>query len=309
MKKRIIFFAFLIFILLFLTLLVTFRWIQAKQSVNAEWINFSDPAPVLTQTARLEIIPLYEALKSDESFHSGHGVSYLVRTDSATVLLDVGHNPDDLAISPYMQNMQSLGISWDEVYRIIISHPHPDHIGGMKAWLQRTVGFGQLPGGLVERLVFVPLTSNLKGAVHATVPTLIAPDIATTGVIAYLESWPFSLFSPMGGEQALVVHLDGEGLVLITGCGHPGLERLVTRAESLYGAPVIGVVGGLHLTNASEDMLQPQIQFLKSRPIRFVALSAHDSGPAALAGFDRAFPGVFSTLSVGEKLVFHGVEK
>ena len=70
--------------------------------------------------------------------------------------------------------------------------------------------------------------------------------MATTGVISYPEVWPLSLRDPKGYEQALVVHVAGQGLVLITGCGHPTLERLVIRAESLYDLPVVGVVGGLH---------------------------------------------------------------
>lgn len=43
--------------------------------------------------------------------------------------------------------------------------------------------------------------------------------------------------------------------MLITGCGHPGLERLVTRAKFLYGKQVVGMVGGLHHTNAATDEL------------------------------------------------------
>jgi pimeloyl-ACP methyl ester carboxylesterase len=157
----------------------------------------------------------------------------------------------------------------------------PTTFGGLKAWQERTISFGELPGGLGERLLFVPHVTTYKGAVHATIPTLPAPDIATTGVISYLEVWPISLFAPKGGEQALVVHVAGHGLVLITGCGHPGLERLVERAESLYGEQVVGVVGGLHYTNAAADELQPQIQFLQSRHPELVALSPHDSGPEA----------------------------
>lgn len=289
---------------LFLAALAGLRGWQAGQEVADEWKNFDAQPPALATTSRLEIIPLYEAASTGPDFIIGHGVSYLIRTDSATILLDVGDNPDGLAVAPFAQNMQALGISWDEVYRIVISHPHPDHVGGLTAWRERTISLGELPGGLGERLVFVPHVSTYKGAVHATIPTLPAPDVATTGVISYLETWPMTLFAPQGGEQALVVHVAGHGLVLITGCGHPGLERLVERAESLYGEQVVGVVGGLHYLNATADKLQPQIQFLQSRPVSLVALSPHDSGPNALAAFENAFPGAYHTLKVGESVQF-----
>jgi 7,8-dihydropterin-6-yl-methyl-4-(beta-D-ribofuranosyl)aminobenzene 5'-phosphate synthase len=304
MKKLKIILAMLLLIPLLLTVVFGLRGQLAGQEVADEWADFDAQPPTLAATSRLEIIPLYEAASSVPGFIIGNGVSYLIRTDSATILLDVGDNPDGLAVAPFAQNMQALGISWDEVYRIMISHPHPDHVGGLTAWRERTISFGELPGGLGERLVFVPHVSTYKGAVHATIPTLPAPDIATTGVISYLEVWPMSLFAPKSGEQALVVHVAGHGLVLITGCGHPGLERLVERAESLYGEQVVGFVGGLHYLKATADKLQPQIQFLQSRPVSLVALSPHDSGPDALAAFEAAFPVEYHTLKVGEAIQF-----
>lgn len=304
MNKLKIFLTILILIPLGIAALLGLRWLQANQEVANEWKNFNAQAPALATTSRLEIVPLYEAASASPDFISGHGVSYLVRTDSATILLDVGDNPEELTIAPFAQNMQTLGISWDEVYRVVISHPHPDHVGGLTAWQERTISLGGLPGGLGERLLFVPHVTSYTGAVHATIPTLPAPDIATTGVISYLEVWPISLFAPKGGEQALVVHVAGHGLVLITGCGHPGLERLVERAESLYGEQVVGVVGGLHYTNATADELQSPIQFLQSRHPELVGFSPHDSGPEALAAFESFFPGAYHTLTVGETILF-----
>lgn len=297
-------FGMLILIPLLIAALIGLRWLQANLEVADAWTDFSADAPALAASSRLEIIPLYEAASASPDFISGHGVSYLVRTDAATILLDVGDNPDGLTVAPFVQTMQALGISWDEVDRVVISHPHPDHVGGLTAWRERTVSFGELPGGLGERLLFVPHVTAYKGAVQATVPTLPASDVATTGVVSYLEVWPLSLLTPKGGEQALVVHVAGHGLVLITGCGHPGLERLVGRAESLYGERVIGVVGGLHYTDATADELQPQIRFLQSRPASLVALSPHDSGTEALAAFESAFPGAYHTLTIGETIPF-----
>jgi 7,8-dihydropterin-6-yl-methyl-4-(beta-D-ribofuranosyl)aminobenzene 5'-phosphate synthase len=304
MKKRTIFLSLVFIAPLIFTALIGFRWAQASQEVIDEWTNIASEAPALSTTSSVEIVPLYEAVSANPDFISGHGVSYLIRTDSATILLDVGDNLDELTVAPFAQNMEALGIAWEEVYRVVISHPHSDHVGGLKAWREGTISFGELPGGLGDRLVFVPHVTTYKGAVHATIPTLPAPDIATTGVISYLEVWPLSLFIPKGGEQALVVNVAGHGLVLITGCGHPGLERLVTRAESLYGEQVVGVVGGLHYTNAAADELIPQIQFLQSRPVSFIALSPHDSGPEALSAFESAFQGAYYTLAVGESIQF-----
>lgn len=304
MNKRIIMLTIVVGVLLLLAAVFGLRQAQAAREVADEWANFSANAPSLATTSRLEIIPLYEAASTSPNLISGHGVSYLIRTDSTTILLDVGDNPTGQKVAPFAQNLQTLGLDWDSVYRVVISHPHPDHLGGLVAWRERTIAFGELPGGMGERLVFVPHVTTSIGAVHATLPTLPAPDIATTGVISYLEVWPLSLFAPKSGEQALVVHVADHGLVLITGCGHPGLQHLVERAEALYGEQVIGVVGGLHYTNATADELQPQIRFLQDRQLELVALSPHDSGLEALATFESAFPKAYHTLKVGAAIQF-----
>ncbi len=84
-----------------------------------------------------------------------------------------------------------------DIDRIVISHPHPDHVGGTKAWWGRTIAMGdlELPASLGERLIFVPAPVRFKGAIHATIPSLPAPDVATTGVLSYPEVFPLSLLA------------------------------------------------------------------------------------------------------------------
>jgi len=282
------------------------RRMLTKREIVAEWESMPVNVPQLKTTSRLEIIPLYEESGSADNYAIGHGVSYLIRTDSATILMDVGDNPDGSPVAPFEQNMQKLGIGWDEIDRVVISHPHPDHVGGVDAWREHTVSMGdfELPGDLGERLIFVPAPVRFKNAIHATAPTLPAPDVATTGVISYPEIFPISLFEPKGMEQALVVHVKREGLVLISGCGHPTLERLVERAESLYGQPVIGVIGGLHYGEASLEDVQPHIQFLRARQPKLIALSPHDSSLQVIAAFKKTFPGAYQAISVGKTIQY-----
>lgn len=282
----------------------TVRQSIANHAIESEWQAPLPMPPALVSTSHLEIIPLYEEASISPDLISGHGVSYLIRTDAATILMDVGHNPDELDIAPFMQNMQRLGINWEEIDRIVISHPHPDHIGGVAAWRPQTVSFGKLPGGIGERLVFVPSDMAFDGAIHATIPTLPSPDVATTGVISYPEIFPLSLFNPKGMEQALVVNIAGEGLVIITGCGHPTIEKLIARTEALYSLPVVGIVGGLHYEGFDFEDVQPHVEFLASRNLKLVAVSPHDSSPEALQAFQSAFADRYRPLKVGESTLF-----
>jgi hypothetical protein len=91
----------------------------------------------------------------------------------------------------------------------------------------------------------------------------------------------------------------------ITGCCHPTLEKLVSRAKALYGKPVVGVVGGLHYGAASQEDLQPQTQFLATRQPGLVALSPHDRGPEVLDVLQTAFPEAYQFGRVGKQSNSH----
>jgi len=305
MKKLFLisFFALAVFSLIAL-LFFTVRQTLANREIEAEWVAALPDAPVLATTSRLEIIPLYEEASTGEEFVIGHGVSYLIYTDSATILLDVGNNPNQLAVAPFVQNMQALGISPEEIDAIVISHPHPDHVGGVEAWKQDSISFDGFSNEQVDLPIYVPSPMKNQGVILDPEPVSLSPDMSTTGIISYPEVYPLSLSEPKGGEQALVVNVAGEGLVLITGCGHPTLEKLVTRAEALYGLPVVGVVGGLHYEGATTEDVQPHIQFLEPRQPKLVALSPHDSSPQALEAFQSAFPEAYQVIQVGGKIQF-----
>ena len=290
----------------FATLFFTVRQLIARAQVEREWQVAPALAPALELTTRLEILPLYEEASAEESFDFGHGVSYLIRTDSATILMDIGNNPAESAQLPALQNMQTLGIPWEEIDAIVISHPHPDHVGGIKAWQDHTLSFGDFTGDMSQMSIYEPTSITYPGTtlIHSSGPTSVSKDIATTGVISYLEVFPISLFSAKGYEQGLVIHVSGQGLVLITGCGHPSMEKLVERAESVFGESVVGVVGGLHYEKMSTEEVQPHIQFLEPRQPKLIALSPHDSSPAALEAFQSTFSGAYQFIKVGEAIQF-----
>lgn len=306
--KKILLYVFFVLVgfAVFSVLFFTVRQTIVREQVDREWRMAGPSAPSLETTTRLEILPLYEEDRFGERFDFGHGVSYLIRTDSATILMDLGNNPAELAQLPALQNMQTLGIPWEEIDAIVISHPHPDHIGGVKAWQDNTLSFGDFRVDLSQMPIYVPtsLAHSDRTLIQSSEPTLVSRDIATTGVLSYPEVFPISLFSAKGYEQGLVIHVAGHGLVMITGCGHPTMEKLVERAETLFGEPVVGVVGGLHYEKLSTEDVQPHIQFLEPRQPKLIALSPHDSSLEALNAFQSAFSKEYQFIRVGESIQF-----
>lgn len=259
----------------------------------------------LGSTASLTILPLYEEAVGGSGYVGGHGVSYLVRTDEQTILTDLGNNPEQRQRAPVVVNMAQAGITPDEIDLLFISHNHPDHTGGLQP---RATDFDTAGGQslLDVDAAFVPVEMAFADVeTHvAEAPQVIAPGVATLGRMPFVQPFPFWLWQPLGYEQALAVNVEGKGLVLISGCGHPTLEKMAARAEALFDAPVVGIAGGLHYEGLAAEDLTPHVQFLALRDTQLVALSPHDSGPQAIQFFEQAFPTFYRHMAVGETIRF-----
>lgn len=257
-------------------------------------------------TSRLEILPLYEEAGDQSIYQIGHGLSYLIRTDSATILMDVGNNPTETDVTPLSLNMQVLGVFWDQIDAVIFSHFHPDHVGGLAAWKAGRVSLGIEDVDFDGKPVYAPSNFDFPAASPILLldPHVLSLGVATSGTIEYGETYPMSLYKASGAEQVLAVNVEGRGIVLIVGCGHPTVERIVARAEALFDQPVVGIVGGLHYEGFGFDDVQPHIEFLSSHNLKLVALSPHDSSPEVLDAFQSAFADRYQTLRVGETIQF-----
>jgi 7,8-dihydropterin-6-yl-methyl-4-(beta-D-ribofuranosyl)aminobenzene 5'-phosphate synthase len=274
---------------------------------------------------RLSILPLIDWYPARDDLVGESGVSYLVRADDTTLLFDVGYNRGDEHPSPLLRNMAALGVDVAEVDSLVISHAHLDHLGGMSnqkghtfSLSGQTVDLRGIPAYVPE-----PLSNPTARAIVVDEPQVIAPGVASMGTI------PRQLFffgwTP---EQSLAVNVEGKGLVLIIGCGHSTLQRIVDRAEMLFDAPIYGIVGGLHypVTASREKMfglpaqqimgtgkwpwdpinredVQAAIAYLQHRHPQLVALSAHDSCDWSIEALRGAFGEAYQDLLVGQEII------
>ena len=275
----------------------------------------------LGEVERLSILPLVERHTRGGSLLGEPGVSYLVKADALTLLFDTGLGTG-ADLTALEANAGTLGVPLDNLHCVVISHLHADHVGGPRAQLRRTFSFGrehQVPSGVTA---FVPTRMTQQ---HADMCVVEEARVVGPGV-AVLPPLPRMLFwlGPIA-EQALVVNVRGRGLVLITGCGHPEIERTLAAAEKVVDAPVHAVIGGLHLpVHPLGTPLRPQavlgnpnwpwrpiseqdawsvIQTIKERGPGLVALSGHDSTPWTIEAFGHAFGDHYRTLRVGEEIV------
>ncbi len=248
-----------------------------REQVAAEIENES-PTDGITRmadmgsTSKLEILPLVEKVAASSDYQSEHGVSYLIKTDSSTMLMDLGFNPDAINPSPLEHNMAQLGIRLQDIDTIIISHWHPDHVGGPAFWQHHTFSFGNHQIPLASKRVFLPSAMSYPGLspIIVSKPVKITQGVASTGIFPIFEVMNSHATFPAladlttglplrNSEQALAINVKGRGIVLITGCGHPTLPKLVARSQVAFDAPVVGVIGGLHLTDVSEQVVKSDI--------------------------------------------------
>ncbi len=265
-----------------------------------------------------------------------HGLSFLVEvtagTRTATALFDCGLRGDVLR-----DNVAYLGRDLRGVEAVFLSHGHPDHFGGLATALDLIVGSGRrapVPVVLHEAAFRerrwqwadhiggrYRLASSLLRSPKAHVRGQSRPALFLDDGALFLTSiarrTPYERKRPGGqvvyrsgrgwrvdstpDDSALVMHLRGRGLVVLTGCGHAGLVNTVRDAVEWTGVPrVHALLGGFHLCGASLPRIRATIRDLRRFAPGWVVPS-HCSGLEFEAALTEAFPGRCLIDSVGSE--------
>jgi 7,8-dihydropterin-6-yl-methyl-4-(beta-D-ribofuranosyl)aminobenzene 5'-phosphate synthase len=265
----------------------------------------------------LEITPVVE-WQAEEGFLGDAGVSYLIRTDRGTLLYDVGFGASHPALA---HNAEKLGLRGESLDAVAISHLHPDHMGGINASKMGRVSSVPALTQPGLRPCFVPDVTLAEGytAIWVEGPRTLAAGLGSTGPLAR-----GIFFMGLTEEQVLLARLKGRGLVVIMGCGHPGIHLILDMAQRLSTEPIYAIAGGLHfpITQSRGARLGVQPQMIlgtgkppwrpltdedldraldalnAARPAK-VFISAHDSCDYALARFEMELDTELAVLSAG----------
>jgi 7,8-dihydropterin-6-yl-methyl-4-(beta-D-ribofuranosyl)aminobenzene 5'-phosphate synthase len=108
-------------------------------------------------------------------------------------------------------------------------------------------------------------------------------------------------------DQALIAHVKGRGLAVLTGCGHAGVVNIVRHAMRITGENrVHAVVGGFHLTGGIFEAIIPQTVAALREIAPDVLVPAHCTGWKALGAVAAAMPEAFIMNSVGTRFELRG---
>ncbi len=226
----------------------------------------AEPAPL---NAAVRITVVYDNVPHAPGMRTAWGFSALVDTGEERVLFDTGGDGEIL-----LHNLARLGIAPESIDAVVLSHSHGDHTGGLEALLDRnplvTVYVPESFGKTFEH----DLRRRGTKVEPVGAPRHLRANLYSTGELG--ESTR---------EQALIVEAPS-GLVVLTGCVHPGVEAMAQSARAYRGrkAQLQLLMGGFHLRGHSPRELERTLQALRALGVHRVAPS-HCTGERAIERF------------------------
>jgi 7,8-dihydropterin-6-yl-methyl-4-(beta-D-ribofuranosyl)aminobenzene 5'-phosphate synthase len=263
-------------------------------------------ASASADSAHAKITVLYDAFGADSAMQKDWGYAALVEYRGKRILFDTGNNPDILA-----QNAKAKKIDLSKVDFVVMSHRHGDHMGGLSYLLKMNPkvtiyapkeGFGvygaDLPGTFYRKDPSLPPEQRYY---NGTPPEIMRFGSAWPGadfrlVDKNMDIAPdihlLTLVSDKPGtlelrELSLAIDTP-DGLVIVVGCSHPGIDKIVELAGGI-NPRIHVVVGGFHLVVAPDPDIAKIVSALHDRfKVEYIA-PGHCTGEPAFNALKRAF--------------------
>jgi 7,8-dihydropterin-6-yl-methyl-4-(beta-D-ribofuranosyl)aminobenzene 5'-phosphate synthase len=284
-------------------------------------MGFTDQAPKPPAPAadKAEITILYDAFGKPSEMQKDWGFSAFIEYQGKRILFDTGDNPDILE-----RNAKAAGVDLSRLDFVVLSHRHGDHIGGMDYLLRVNPNvkiyapkenfgiFGaSLPGSFYRRDDSLPpeqryFDGNAPETLHfgsawprahfelIDKTTQIMPGMT---LIALVSDKPTTMELK---ELSLAIDTP-DGLVLVVGCAHPGIDRILD-ASAAIDKHIHLVVGGMHLVVAKDPEIEKAVTALHdTAKVDYVA-PGHCTGEATFAALRKAFGDHYRYAGLGTRL-------
>jgi len=274
------------------------------------------PAPTSPRDeTKQQITILYDAFGKPSPMEKDWGFAALIEYGGKRILFDTGDNPGVLA-----RNAKAKGVDLSNLDFAVLSHRHGDHMGGLDHLLAvnphvkiyapkenfGVYGFS-LPGTFFRKDDSLPPEQRYYDGTPPPVmkfgsawpkanfeliekTTEIVPGIR---LIATVSDKPTTLELR---ELSLAIDTP-DGVVLVVGCSHPGIEKIV-EAATASNPRIHLIAGGLHLVVAKDADIDGVIATLRDKfKVAYIALG-HCTGEPTFAALRKAF---------GERYLYAGL--
>ena len=232
----------------------------------------------------LNLTIIYDNNPYNSELETRWGFSCLIEGIEKTILFDVGGEGSVL-----LSNIEKLDINPNIVNMVVLSHVHYDHVGGLPDFLRKNSNVTvYMPRSLPQSIKDEVKNADAKLVqVHDFIK--ICKNVYSTGELgSFLK------------EQSLIIKTS-KGLVIITGCAHPGIVSIIKKAKKELKTDVYLVVGGFHLCWMNTWQIKGIISSVKEEGVKKVAPS-HCSGDLARKLFAKVYGKDFILVGVGKKM-------
>jgi len=245
--------------------------ISIKKEAKVELELEGKPAPEIT------LISVYDNYQVNPELKTDWGFGLVIKTSNERILFDTGGNSNILLF-----NMRKLRIDPKSIDKVVISHIHGDHLGGLEGFLKENSKVKVFVPASFPDSVKEMIKSYGASFVDVSRPQKISDFVFSTG----------ELYGPPK-EQSLVIN-SKKGLIVITGCAHPGIVNIVKKAKEMFPQKeVYLVLGGFH------HPPKRVVSELKELKVKKVAPS-HCSGDEIRELFKKEYQNDFIENGVGK---------
>ena len=239
-------------------------------------------------THKVEIVTitvLYDNYQMKKGLEADWGFACLIETGKIRLLFDTGDKGDIL-----LSNMTKLNIDPESIDFVFLSHFHHDHTGGLSVFLKKNS----------KAIIYYPqsfpaqLLDEMKSFGAKSVPVSSFQELQTN---------IFSLGELDGGipEQSLAIRTS-KGIVVVTGCAHPGIINILEKAKDFFtNEKIYFAIGGFHLFRETEDKIKDTINKMLNMGIISVSPS-HCSGDIARKLFKEAYRNNYIETGTGKNI-------
>ena len=235
----------------------------------------------------IEITVIYDNYLFKPGLKTSWGFSCIVRGTEKTILFDTGGNGSIL-----LSNMKKLEIDPQEIDLVVLSHIHGDHVGGLDDFLGQNAEVDVYLPQLFPRNFKEKVRHYGANVFEVQENIKICGDTYSTGVLG------------MGiKEQALIMPTE-QGIIIITGCAHPGIVNIIKKAKHLLKENVFLVTGGFHLMGQSQGNIEKIISEFRNLGIRFVG-PCHCSGDTTRQLFQKEYSDYYINIGVGKVIYYN----
>jgi 7,8-dihydropterin-6-yl-methyl-4-(beta-D-ribofuranosyl)aminobenzene 5'-phosphate synthase len=221
---------------------------------------------------KVQVLNLYSNEKESGSrLKNNHGQSFLISIGDEQILFDLGQKSNLL-----LHNMAELKISPNDVTKLVLSHGHSDHTGGLSGFLDKRTKKEKLPvfahpdfrEEKVAKISFIKMSLGCPDLTQeqeakldfqlSEQPQQITRCLKTTGEIIERSEkdgvepvamhWEDGklVVDPILDDLSLVLSTK-EGEVIITGCAHSGILNICNYVKKSTKRKILAIIGGTHM--------------------------------------------------------------